>query len=83
MSKVHHVIFNPFDLFQWDSTHTHLVGLNEAETQEMLAILRESRELRERGGGNPFYNPRYSELFERYHRAAILAAFQEPEGGGK
>ncbi|MDP2330410.1 MAG: hypothetical protein Q8M19_06915 [Reyranella sp.] len=64
--KVQHVIFGPPGFFQ-RADATHIMGLDEAETQEILALLREI------GGGNPHHNPRYRELWAKYDRAVLMA----------
>jgi hypothetical protein len=76
--KVVPVIFRPAGLFTWVD-ETRLVGLDEDETKEFLALMNEGLALL-KAGGPRFRNSRYWELWEKYDRAALLAGFQTPKG---
>jgi hypothetical protein len=68
--KVQHVIFGPPGFFQWEDA-THILGLDEAETQDIIALARANL------GANPHQSPRYRELYAKYDRALQATLVQK------
>ena len=63
-------VFGPPGFFTWENDGTkRIVGLDEAESEEIVALVKANL------GGNPFRDPRYRELFEKYHSALMAKAF--------
>ncbi|MFZ0458728.1 MAG: hypothetical protein WAM17_09835 [Rhodoplanes sp.] len=65
--KIKHVIFG-YPGFLPRADDTRIVGLDKSETEEIL------NELRKHKAGNPHHSPRYRELYEKHHKALLLAA---------
>jgi hypothetical protein len=57
-------IFGPAGGFTLTADGKCILGLDEAETKEFLALLRETPR-----GSNPHHSPRYRELYAKYDRA--------------
>jgi hypothetical protein len=71
--KVRHVIFGPPGYFD-RGDDGNIVGLDEAETKEIIALAKESLP------GNPHHNPRYRELYEKFDRALKASVFGRKKG---
>jgi hypothetical protein len=66
------VVFGPPGYFERDASGNAL-GLDAAETEEIIALAKEYTDR----GGNPHHNPRYRELWGKYDAAQMAALAAE------
>jgi hypothetical protein len=67
-------MFGPAAGFTMTPDGKCFLGLDEAETQELIELSREAAH-----GINPHHNPRYRELYAKYERALAATIGTKPE----